>query len=450
MKAFQVQLAFVFLANALNSAIVTQLYPYVGLLVQSLELTDRSATGYYAGYMSTAFMVGRTISSSLWGWTTDHWGRKPTLVLSLLLVGSASLGLGLSESFQAALIFRFLTGFFNSLLVTTTTLVSEIAPESYQVRAMSLQALTRQIGQIAGTLIGTLPDPMYAQFFKGTLLETYPFLLPNAIIALLCFLTALGNKLYLCETLHKPAILDLTKPLLSEPEVPAKPNTYFTLLADQTVLHMILIYSLTSAVQGGMMDLIPVWTWAKKSDGGLEMSTQTIGYTIASASTAMAVVQQILFVRLTEARGFLWMLLCNSVCLIPIATLMPQSHYLLDSPALFWAYLLTSLSLWSLFCQQVFTVEYLLINNSVQRRQRGKMNGLAMTISSLFRSAASPICTVVFARTATGGLAYPLDYRCAFSLITLVAAVNYLLSLKLPKSIERTKDYHICAVDNSK
>jgi hypothetical protein len=95
-------------------------------------------------------------------------------------------------------------------------------------------------------------------------------------------------------------------------------------------------------------------------------------------------------------------------------------------------------------------VEFLLINNCVQRKQRGKVNGLAMTVSSLSRSAASPIFTVLFAMTATGGLAYPLDFTCAFSVISIVVAVGYLLSLKLPASIERSKDYQTDTMDKVK
>ena len=447
MKDFQVQLTFVLLANTVNSAILMQMYPYVGLFIQSFEHLDRSDTGYYAGYLSAAFMVGRTLSSSLWGWTTDHWGRKPSLVHSLWLVGLASVGLGLSESFGVALTFRFLCGFFNSLLVTTKTLISEVCPESYQAQAMSLQTMTRQVGAVIGTLIGILPDPMYAHLFQGTVLETYPFLLPNALIALLCFATALGSQIYLSETLDTPTKSELSTPLLAEPETPGGPNTYFTLFADNTAMLMIFIYSLTAAVHSAMMDLLPVWSWAKMGDGGLELSIHTIGYTIAIANTSMAVIQAFTFVRLTKAKGYLWTFYCNSICFIPLSLLVPLSYYLLDTPVLFWVYFLTTFSFWCLFCQQIFTVEFLLSNNSVMRKQRGKMNGLSMTISSLFRSAASPIFTILFAVTATGGLAYPLDFTCAFSLIALAITLSYLLALRLPKSIERPRDYQANTVD---
>jgi hypothetical protein len=249
---------------------------------------------------------------------------------------------------------------------------------------------------------------------------------------------------YLTETLHEATAL--STPLLAEPETPTKSNTYLTLLADHTVLLIILIYSLSATVHAAMLDLIPVWSWAKWTDGGLEMSIQTIGYTIAIANAVIAVAQQVVFARLSAAKGYLWVLYCNSICFIPMTLLLPLSHYLLDSPFLFWTYFLTTFSLWSLFCQQIFTVEFLLINNCVQRKQRGKMNGLSMTISSLFRSAASPVFTVLFAMTATGGLAYPLDFTCAFSVISIVLAICYLLSLRLPTSIERSKDYQVSSI----
>lgn len=444
MESFKVQLSFILLANAVNSALVTQMFPYVGLFIESFGIADRSSTGYYAGYLSTAFMVGRTISSSMWGWLTDHWGRKPSLVYSLWLVGLSSLGLGLSGSFAVALTFRFLTGFLNSLLVTAKTLVAEVCPEDYQAEGMAWQALTRLFGQVAGMLIGILPDPAFAQFFSGTVLADHPFFLPNALIALMCFISAIGSQIYLTETLHQEVSAkenQLATPLLGEAETPVASNTYLTLLADSTVLLILLIYSLTAAAHSGLWDLVPVWAWAKTANGGLEMSTKTIGYALASANVAMAVTQQVIFPKISQAKGYIWVFACNCLWSIPLTLLLPVAFYLLPYTVLFWVYFIATNCLCMLFYQQVFTVEFIMINNSVQRKQRGKMNGLAMTISSLTRSAASPVFTVLFAVTATSGYAFPLDFTCAFTAISIITLLSFILGRYLPQSIERSKDY---------
>ena len=442
MEGFKVQLGFVLMASFVNSALLTQLYAYIGLFVESFGIADRSSTGYYTGYLSSSFMVGRMISSSVWGWLTDHWGRKPSLVYSLWLVGFASLGVGLSESFTAALFFRFMSGFLNSLLVTTKTLISEICPEDYQAQGMSWQTLIRICGQISGILIGILPDPEYVRSFQGTLLEHSPFFLPNALIALLCFTSAIGSHIYLTETLDKP-----TKPHpLSTPFLPKSltspiSNTYLTLFSDRTVKFLLLIYGLNAATHGGLKDVVSIWAWARAANGGLEMSIKTIGMATVAINVGMAVLQHVLFARLTQAKGYIWVLTCTCLCVVPFTLLTPQVYYLRPFPVLFWVYFLTSNCLSLLCYQHIFSVEFILINNSVHRRQRGKMNGLSLTTSSLARSLSVPLYTSLFAFTSTSGASFPLDFTCAFTVISLVTLLSWALCRYLPCSLERSKDF---------
>ena len=51
--------------------------------------------------------------SYVWGAIADHKGRKPVLIVSLLLVGLSTAMFGFSVSFEMALIVRFLAGLFS-------------------------------------------------------------------------------------------------------------------------------------------------------------------------------------------------------------------------------------------------------------------------------------------------------------------------------------------------
>lgn len=348
------------------------------------------------------------------------------------------MGLGLSTSLLSALIFRFLTGFLNSILVVTKTLVSEICPEHYHAQGMAWLSLTRHIGLVIGTLVGTVTDPMYAGYFAGTVAETYPFLIPNAGAGVVCVVAAVGIQWVVTETMEQGK-QGLREPLMGKPE--EEEYTYTALLKDKTVLIIIILYSLTCAVNSAVVDLIPVWSWALIPDGGLELSVQTIGYLTITANILMAVLQQLCFSLLTDRKGYVWVRLCGSLCVIPATLLLPFAHSLLFT-VYFWPYLVVSMCLWYLFIYQTLTVEFILINNSVVKPQRGKVNGLALTLSSLTRAAASPLCTVLFAATATSGLGFPLDYTCAFTVNALVCLVTYFLTLALPNTIERPKDVY--------
>lgn len=71
----------------------------------SIHLLPRN-TGFYAGYMASAFTLGRFLSGYAWGYFTDSVGRKPTIVLGLLSMATFSLAFGLSTSYTWALSFR--------------------------------------------------------------------------------------------------------------------------------------------------------------------------------------------------------------------------------------------------------------------------------------------------------------------------------------------------------
>lgn len=55
--------------------------------------------GYYAGYLSSAFMIGRFAGSYLWGRIADRYGRLPVMYLGLVSTGLLLIAFGLSTSY---------------------------------------------------------------------------------------------------------------------------------------------------------------------------------------------------------------------------------------------------------------------------------------------------------------------------------------------------------------
>lgn len=55
--------------------------------------------GYYAGYLSSAFMIGRFASSYFWGRCADRYGRLPVMYIGLCSIATFSVAFGLSTTF---------------------------------------------------------------------------------------------------------------------------------------------------------------------------------------------------------------------------------------------------------------------------------------------------------------------------------------------------------------
>jgi MFS family permease len=67
------------LASAIS---ISNLFPYVGFMVIDMGLAkDANSAGNYAGFIASAMMCGRFISSYYWGQTADRVGRKPVLMI---------------------------------------------------------------------------------------------------------------------------------------------------------------------------------------------------------------------------------------------------------------------------------------------------------------------------------------------------------------------------------
>ena len=83
----------------------------------SFGLTDdREAVGYYAGFVLSAFMLGRLVSSYPLGVLSDSLGRRPVIELGLWSCVVFQLGFGLAPTFELALLMRFLMGMCNGII----------------------------------------------------------------------------------------------------------------------------------------------------------------------------------------------------------------------------------------------------------------------------------------------------------------------------------------------
>ena len=68
--------------------------------------TCARTTGYYAGLLTSAFMVGRLISSHYWGVVSDRFGCRLVMVVGLVTTVILSIAFGTTTMFTWAYIFR--------------------------------------------------------------------------------------------------------------------------------------------------------------------------------------------------------------------------------------------------------------------------------------------------------------------------------------------------------
>ncbi|KAG7360223.1 major facilitator superfamily multidrug efflux transporter [Nitzschia inconspicua] len=201
--------------SLIHAYMLINVFPYAALMAVHLlpdGSVDDQSVGPFSGVLASSFMFGRMFSSYPWGRMADLYGRTLVLIASLSLSSVCSLLFGMSQSFTAAMIFRFLLGVNNGLVGTVKTLVSELAPsETVETKIMGLVVGMRACGFFVGPAVGgLLADPIHqfpSSFSNKThawyyaALSRYPFLLPNVMGSLLCLTTALLVWWWIPETL---------------------------------------------------------------------------------------------------------------------------------------------------------------------------------------------------------------------------------------------------------
>lgn len=182
------QLNVIGLALLTNAMAVTTLFPFIGLLIEDLDMTDdRAAVGWYAGYVASAFMGGRMISSFFWGAWSDKHGRKPIMVMGVMSIIVFQTAFGFSFNYPWAIGSRLLFGLLNPIVGTAKTVVSEICSHADQAKGMVIITATWGCGLIFGPSLGGIlarPADKYPSVFaKDGLFGQFPYLLPCVVIS---------------------------------------------------------------------------------------------------------------------------------------------------------------------------------------------------------------------------------------------------------------------------
>lgn len=162
----------------------------------------------WAGLTSAIFSICQAFTGLIWGAASDHYGRKPIILIGLFNTMCTMLLWGFSTSLPMAMTARALQGLGNGNVGILRTTVAELCPwKELQPRAFSVMPLVYTVGAIFGpTLGGALANPLRidprAPRGEGGLLERFPYCLPNIVAAVFFAVGIVVGWLFLQETLE--------------------------------------------------------------------------------------------------------------------------------------------------------------------------------------------------------------------------------------------------------
>ncbi|PHH67940.1 hypothetical protein CDD82_980 [Ophiocordyceps australis] len=476
------QLLLLALLSLAEQTALNSIAPYLPQMVLSMPGIPPHQAGVWVGALASAFALAQLSTNFLWGYASDHVGRKP-----VLLAGTASLMccfavFGLCTRYWHIVVVHVAMGLLNGNAACVPTVLGEVTDRSNQSKAFAYLPVIYSLGAISGPALGGILVGRLAP-------DSYPYLAPNVFGAALLALSLVAVALCFHETLDphclppeppwKPAWLSRLSAWLSRPSsTPSKPHSWSSRwpqasasrapLLDsassisstcssaqdassstsvhpakdphslaqsswrQTFAHTTILLLATYLVfqlsNISFNSLYPIFAAAPPPTGrGLD--PQRIGLTLGLAGAAVIVFQAFVYQPLVARFGSLGTYRFSLLGLAVSMALMPWVAQLQNSRPLLYTELGLVLVLKNICAVAGLSSVMLLITNSCpSNASLGTLNGVAQTLSALGRSIGPLLSGSLFTLSTT---VHPHGEALVWSVFAALALAGWCASLAI-------------------
>ncbi|XP_060218276.1 protein ZINC INDUCED FACILITATOR-LIKE 1-like [Lycium barbarum] len=373
---------------------ISSLFPFLYFMIRDFHIAKREEDiGSCAGYVGSAFMLGRALTSVSWGRVADRYGRKPVIIFGNFIVVVFNTLFGLSINFWMAVITRFLLGSLNGVFAPIQAYAAEIFREEYQALGMSTITTAWGIGLIIGPALGGFlaqPAEKYpAVFSKDSIFGRFPYFLPCLCISIFSFVVAIAS-FWLPETLHNHDsemlpqdsynALEAASDTKEGNESTSKEN----LFKNWPLMSSIIIYCIIALHDMAYSEIFSLWAVSPRKFGGLGYSTADVGEVLSISGFGVLVFQLTLYPWFAKYIGPI--LIARVAGVLSILLLTSYPYIALLSGITLSVVMNFASMMKNALCISIVTGMFILQNKAVDQRQRGAANGIATTAMSLFKA----------------------------------------------------------------
>jgi len=169
----------------------------------------------------------------------------------------------------------------------------------------------------------------------------------------------------------------------------------------------------------------------------LNFDSTQIGIVQGVGGVTFFIFQLFIYYRIANRIGVLRVFQLSAIILSILICVFPATVFLVFSSALLWPILVIIMSIRNMAFTSNSTSLFIMITNSSPTKDLGKVNGLAQSLSSISRTVSPILSGVIFAWSLSNGAMFPFNFYLIFLLFAIMSAVNYGISLLLPKTIDK-------------
>lgn len=149
-------LTFVLATVTLDAIGIGLIFPVMPDLIQEVTGRPLSEAALWGGVLATSFAVMQFLFGPFIGALSDRFGRRPVLLLSLLVMAGDYLVMALAGSIWLLLAARLVSGITAATVSTAGAFIADITPPDQRGRRFGLIGASFGIGFVLGPLIGGL------------------------------------------------------------------------------------------------------------------------------------------------------------------------------------------------------------------------------------------------------------------------------------------------------
>ena len=149
-------LTFILATVTLDAIGIGLIFPVMPDLIREVTGEDLAHAALWGGVLATSFAVMQFLFGPILGSLSDRYGRRPILLLSLLVMGIDYLVMAVAPSIWLLLIARLVAGVTAATYSTATAFIADITPPDQRGARFGLIGAGFGIGFVLGPLIGGL------------------------------------------------------------------------------------------------------------------------------------------------------------------------------------------------------------------------------------------------------------------------------------------------------
>jgi DHA1 family tetracycline resistance protein-like MFS transporter len=263
-------MAFIFVTMLIDSIGLGIILPVLPHLIEQLTGEGIGEAARYGGWLLFIYAAAQFICAPIIGNLSDRFGRRPVLLLSLLVTGLDYIVMGFAPTIIWLFVARLVAGAAGASYSTANAYIADITPPESRAQNLGLMGAAFGFGFIIGPVIGGL---------LGAYGPRTPFFVAAGL--------AIANMLYGLFVIPETLPVERRRPFSW-----ARANTLGAFKHLRTIPSAVMLTATLALHQMAHFVLPAVWTFYVIEK--FSWNTREVGYSLGAAGLSMALVQGLL------------------------------------------------------------------------------------------------------------------------------------------------------------